>query len=490
MKLFSVVKAVFGCRNLRISDRMSTTEASFSIAIQNLPNMAKIQEICDCIPCRDKFSISFKNESDDILTISNKTPLPCDFLNLTDGQLPDEIVEVSIRIDKTVESNRFSIYDFDEFSKHLQSRSLTDVLSWIASCMSSISHIIFEVFDSDISFATGTMAFVSRENSEFSPKINRQERIQLCRDISSFYNMESYEVTPDEFMIEGIYQADNCFRILFGKLATILSIAYATPSASIENNMLNIRVENLKVAPYSIELAEISENREWLSIYNWIFTGGNPTDKALIAHNAMILHCKYADLFGVDEKLYGSIESNYNLYLKENVDRYLGLKRELSDYIQNVISQVGEHTTSILVQFKKNLIAIFGFIFTIVLTGLGRSQGWENIFSQDAIYIIQIVLVGSLIYLVTCIFETNFRLKKTKETYATLKKNYIDVLSSTDITQAFRNDELLKNAVKTVKRGMVGWAIAWSVLLIFIVLIIEFKTSYGGIFTWLFQQLC
>lgn len=61
-------------------------------------------------------------------------------------------------------------------------------------------------------------------------------------------------------------------------------------------------------------------------MYSWIFTDGNAADKAIIARNVLSLHCKYSSLIDIDELAFASMQSNYNLYLRNNVNQYLELK--------------------------------------------------------------------------------------------------------------------------------------------------------------------
>ena len=72
-----------------------------------------------------------------------------------------------------------------------------------------------------------------------------------------------------------------------------------------------------------IKIQDIKYNREIVKIYNWIYEGGNTTDKAIIARNIISLHCKYSSILNLDGKTFSSIQSNFNLYQKDNVDRYL-----------------------------------------------------------------------------------------------------------------------------------------------------------------------
>ena len=47
----------------------------------------------------------------------------------------------------------------------------------------------------------------------------------------------------------------------------------------------------------AVAFDEIVKNEKWISLYNWIYDGGNATDKMLIANNVMSLYCKYDNFF-------------------------------------------------------------------------------------------------------------------------------------------------------------------------------------------------
>ena len=491
MKLFSIIKDIFQDHDIHISDRMNIVDARLSVPREALPTVNQIQSIFNLVPIRDNISIIFENDSGDLLSFTNKEKIEMDFSEFVDGMCPDDVIDVNITINKSIGDNRFSIYDYGGFSQHLLDTPILDVLKWFSSHLSSLDYIVFEVFDCNVSFSTGSICFTSNENFDFQPRVNRQERLQICKEVSNFYNMGTYELLPDDFAIGEVIEPNNsnvmCF---FGKINTLLSLVYVASSASIEGEELNIHMDSWRVISQTIKLDDISVNPKWLFIYQWLFNEGNTTDKALIARNMISLYCKDIDVFDIGDQLLGAIKSNYNLYLKDNVDRYLSLKNEIAGYIQNMLTQVGEYATSISTQFKRNLIAIFGFFFTIVLTGIGRAHSWENLFSRDVIYVIQVVLLGSLVYIVPCVRETCFKLKQMKAAYDKLKKNYESALSAEDIKQSFGNDELLTDAVDTIKKGMWRWTSIWGVLLIVGIIVIEVLTSDGGVFTWLLHRSC
>ena len=97
--------------------------------------------------------------------------------------------------------------------------------------------------------------------------------------------------------------------------------------------------------------------------------------------------------------------------------------------------------------------------------------------------------MGSMVYMVICIFETIYKLKKVRIGYEELKRNYKDVLSDLEISEAFQDDRLFDEANKSARRGLTGWSIAWGVLLLLCVLIIEFYTTNHGLLVWLCNKV-
>lgn len=487
--LFSEMKRIFKCDNINISERLNTVEASFCIEFQKLPSVDELQFIFSIVPTRDTLELTMKNDSGDIIQMTNRQVENFDISKLIDGLSFDDEINVSIRIDKNDSDGKFSIYDFDSFSNDLIQRSTIEVMEWFADCLKDKDFLRFEVFDYDISFATRTLAFESRVDAIFNAKVNRLQRLRNCRENACFYNMNNYEIIPDDFIIEGVVRVGDSLKSLFGKLATIPSLIYVVSSSSISDNEINLQINGQRTTNQMVALNNIEEDEKWISIYNWIFTDGNPTDKMLIAHNVMSLYCKYESFLSINETMFDAIKTNYNLYLRTNVSQYLDMKREIGKFIQNIAAQVSDYALSILGKFKANLIAIFVFLFTVVLTDIGTSKYWKNIFTKHTIYIIELFVMGSIVYMVICIFEMKYKLKKVRRGYEELKRNYNDVLSDLEINEAFQDDRLFNDANRSVKIGLIGWSIVWGILLLLCVLIIEIFTTNRGLIVWLWNKV-
>lgn len=157
----------------------------------------------------------------------------------------------------------------------------------------------------------------------------------------------------------------------------------------------------------------------------------------------------------------------------DNVSRYIQLTNKLAEFISEVVSKTGDYVTSLLDDFKKNLIAILGFLFTVILANVVSDQPLDNIFTRDITLILEAVLLGSVVYLIICISEAKYKVKKVQDSYDALKTNYSSLLTSEDIAQAFGNDKLITKMVNEVNRGIIRYSLLWGLFILFLLVAIE-----------------
>jgi len=489
MMFFSRIKELFIDTEIVASESLSTVESSFCIHRSKLPEIKELISICSSIPSRDKLEFYLEDYGSEVVVIRN-TEWDEEAISLFINDIaPDDEIKITIQIDKTVSGNKYSIYDYHSFVDDLNRRSIIEVIQWFSGILKSYSFIRFEVFDCDVSFSTRTMAFASDSNADFFALIDRNERLMSCRDTAFFYNMDRYELIPDDFIIQGINRAGDELLPLFGKVATILSLLYVVSSSTINNDGVSLQINGQRTLKSSLAFAEIVKNEKWISLYNWIYDGGNATDKMLIANNVMSLYCKYDNFLNTDDVMFEAIKTNYRLYLRDNVTQYLGMKRDISKFIQDIVSQVSDYALSIFSKFKNNLIAMAGFLFTVVLSQIGSQQGWKNIFTKDAVWLFELFLMGSVVYLIVCLTESIYQIKKVKKGYEELKANYKDDLSQFEIEEAFQNDELFKKVNRTASWGIGIGSVIWGILLVVLIVIIELFTTYHGLIFWLWNKI-
>ena len=175
-----------------------------------------------------------------------------------------------------------------------------------------------------------------------------------------------------------------------------------------------------------------------------------------------------------------SIKSNYNIYLKENVDKYIELKNKLTEFIMNTSNQINDVIGKFIGNFEKNIVAFITFILGTIIANIVSDSPLDNILTKDVITIILVILAGSLVYLIITILETYYRFLSYKRNYYNLKEEYSDILNEQDIDIIFKRDrEYIRNKKNIIKIAIL-FSILW-VLLIFIAfigIILNYNSEY------------
>lgn len=449
-----------------IREQMKRVVMKFSVCKSNLPGFISIREIIERFPDRDKVELFLLGDSENNFSIeSGSMKTEGDYTEFIEYLDTSENVSVTLQITKTIEYDTFSVYCFEKFCNDLNNLSITDILEGFSKLLSGVDYLYFRVFDRDIFFHTGTMAFSSSD-----PTINwelgsRMQRLKQCGEVSGFIHQNIYSVIPEDFHIQVDYQG-NPLTILFEKVSTVLSLAYLATTSSIVEQNLRIQVTGQRNIDYTVHLDKIAENEELYKIYRWIFTDGNPIDKALLARNSISAHCRYTQIDQLDGKTLASIQSNYGLYLKDNVAKYIELTNAMAGFIKESTSGVGDCISQLLNHLKANMIAMLSFLFTVALANAVSDQPITNIFTKDVTWIMYLVLAGSLAYFAMSVMEVIYAKKKLCEQYEELVKHYKGVLDPAEVERITDNGQILEKAKKNLTKGMWCWSLVWITILL------------------------
>lgn len=367
MNYIAAITTLFQCSSHRLSERSKVLDVDFDFAVTSLPKYEQITELIESFPQRDIVTLSLINENDDLFYMSSQDlSLQQKFDTFKTDCKYSEQLSAKISINKSVQDGNISIYDFSSFAQGLCDLPLEGILSTFSALLSEANQLTFEVFDKEVLFKTKTMLFSSAPQKVVFKAFDRKHRLSTCSETTHFHDQVRYQLLPDDFQLDINFEG-NPLSEIFNRLVNILSLVYLSSSASLNHEILEIHIAGQRILEFQYQCSLIAANPELYKIYNWIYTDGNATDKALIARNILCLHCRFSDIQKIDGKTFASIQSNYNLYLKDNVSRYIQLTNKLAEFISEVVSKTGDYVTSLLDDFKKNLIAILGFLFTVIL---------------------------------------------------------------------------------------------------------------------------
>lgn len=486
MNVLCEMKKMFNVDTMNISERNTVVEISFYLSKVALPDKETFSAVFALIPIRDTVKITLAIDNGDVITVRRNLCFPDkEYSALVEDVDEETRIDVHVEINKSIEDNIFSVYSFEKFTDDLLEHDIKEILGFFSRSLTGKEYLVFEILEDNYCFTTETMAFVSKRNSGFNGDFHRLNRLTLCNEASEFYNKSIYELIPDDFFIKVDF-AENPLTGLFETLCSVLSLTYLSSAAIItENNELNVQITGQRKLEFTYSLLNPKINHEFYRIYRWIYTDGNPVDKSILARNIISLHCRYSAVTDLDEKTLSSIQSNYQIYLKENISQYIDLKNKLAQFICDVVSRTGDYATMLLGDLKKNLIAIFGFLFTVVLANIVSDQPLQNIFTREITVILEVVIVGSVIYLIICHIESQYKLRKIKHTYQVLKDSYKDLLSDVDLRESFNEDKVITDTVRSVRCGIWIYTIIWLIFLVTLLFVIEHISSSPVVTTWI-----
>lgn len=461
---------VFEIEKKLVNDNLMNVDITKQIEFNKLPTYEEINSIMSEFNIRDDIQIYLKDESEDSITIfrdSNNKESYDSFIK--NNQQLEGNIDLKIKIKKDINSNKISIYNIEKFFNNFNEYSLLDNLVFFNTRFKYNNNIIFVNYDNECMFNTNSIMMINNDNDITIVQENRREMIEKCNSVSNFANNMEFELIPEDFSIIST-NMNNEFIERLQKFKILFSLIYIADYSYIDEENLKIKLTGFRNRDYIIKLNEFKYNKKYdelYKIYRWVFQDANEYDKITLTRNVIGMHCKYSHILDIDEKTFLAIKSNYNIYLKENVDKYIELKNKLTGFVINTSNQMNDIIENFIGNFEKNIAAFVTFILGTIIANIVSDSPLDNIFTEDVFSIIIAILIGSLVYLGITIAATYYRFLRYKRSYEDLKESYTEILNEQDIDIIFKNDkEYIYN-----KNNIINISIIFSVLWILIILI-------------------
>ena len=474
---------LFKINKNKVNDNLMNTTITQIIEFNQVPTYNEISNALNKFKKRDFIEIYFKDESDESIAItsnSNNENIYNEFIKNNEGL--DTRITVNINIKKKIEDTRISIFNIETFLENFIGNSLINNLKFFHFRFSYNSNIIFVNYDNDYMFNTNSIFMINNDKDVTINTIDRIDLLERCNSVSNFANNTEYSLLPNDFSIITT-NMNNEFIERLKKIKIIFSLLYIADYSTIDDENIKLKLNGYRNKDYIIKIKEFNylyKYEEFYKIYEWIFQDANECDKIALTRNVISMYCKYTDILDIDEKTFLAIKSNYNIYLKENVDKYIELKKELTTFIMNTSSQINDIIGNFIGNFEKNIVAFITFILGTIIANIVSDTPLNNIFTKDIVTIIFVILIGSLFYLTITIIETYFRFLSYKKNYYDLKESYRDILDEQDIISIFKNDKDYFTNKKNVKKIAIIFSSLWILLIIigFITIMINYNIEY------------
>lgn len=394
-----------------------------------------ISEYISSMSCRIEFKAMFNDSEDE------------EDLDFADTDLLDSINTIGLKflklkIDKP--TTKSIIFDTISFEEYLKTLDLKDILLYF----SKYDNLF--VFDLDKEINNGFYAinkFYSK--GQIFKNLEKIERkINDRNKLSFFYNTSDFKIIPDFFHFEEINnkQLYDIFKLLL----FVSSIIFISDYSFFKEKEFHFKIKDKKHSIYSytefIEL--LSKNNDiadnYYLIYNWIYNDAiynNTSDKFEIAVHT-IDKCNTSSEIYIESRIFEVIKSSFNLYLKENVDKYLVFKQKI---VENITSSINE-CYNILNDVKKAhmhfLLSIFTVLFTLLI-GEAITQSQPKILTDEVsiILCILILIIFALSYYkkqdameeISKIFQVSLELKLKTKKDLKIEDDTFDIYNEKDV---------------------------------------------------------
>ena len=474
---------IFKIKKSEINDNLMNTTISKIIEFSQIPTYEEINNALEKFNKRDHVEIYLKDESEESITIASNKNNSENYKNFINNNINIVgSVNLNITIKKQITSNKISIFNIVTFLNNFIDNSIINNLKFFNSRFEYNSNIIFVNYDNEYMLNTNSIVMTNNDDDIKIDQLDRRDLLERCNSVSNFSNNIEYSLLPEDFSIITT-NMDNRFTERFQEIKILFCLLYLADFSAIDEDKLKLRLNGYRNKDYVIDLEKFKYEKkyeEFYKIYRWVFQDANEYDKIALTRNVISMYCKYADILDIDQKTFLSIKSNYNIYLKENVDKYIELKNKLTEFIIDTSNQINDIIGNFIGNFEKNIIAFVTFILGTIIANIVSDSPLDNILTKDVITIILAILGGSLVYLIITIVETYYKFLAYKRNYYNLKEEYIDILNEQDINLIFKNDREYnnnkRNILKIVKIFSVLWLILISICFIYVML--NYKSEY------------
>lgn len=470
-----------------IQETFDTLSLSTTLSVPMSEFIPKLFDELKTLSSRDDFELFFDVCGNHIKILD----CSADSLRKLQGHIADNSdeseYEIELKIRKNQIESTFSIYFLDKFSEYLEEESLLNLIRTISEHFSH--NLKFEVFSTIDSFGSDSIKFFqaqefSQTNGTFS-ELNRADKLELLSENSSTSNI-NINVLPSDFYLlyNSSYHKINEF---FHKACATLSLIFISNSSELKNtDLLSYKINGYKtVTCDGVTVTSLSEIYKLLfKIYAWAYEGGNSSDKIGLVRNVLSIHLDSNGNIKFDIKAWEAIKSNYQIYLKGNIQSYLEVKNKIGEFVIESTSKTYVMADEILDSLKNNILILLTFLLSAVVVDGFKDNGQIIIFSNRYLAIVIILTLISSLWLLMTKNELVNRFDSASDTIKEiLRLNYNKILMESEIDECvdpviIKNKNYLNNQIK---RYSFWWATILTVFMFsFVVANMYFSETENG----------
>lgn len=463
-----------------IRDVMSNFHLKMSVKDHSWKDIESLIYQLTNLPSRDKFELNIDLDgADHTLTAATEDEISGLRKHYEDYSSEDEGLEIYLKINKDQNENIISIYNLEKFRFFLTSNSILNSIDLLSQKLHKKQEIVFDVFDDIENFGSPTIKFIRHETStsrEIEHKIlasSRKKTLALFKENTVLtglpYNFvaEDFNITDNHFL----YGFENFFK----QAKTIYSLACLSNSTEVSPDE-KIRFKFNGYKSFFTDFFEPEDIPEdggiAYKIYAWTFSEGHCSDKLGLVRNIITLN-NQENRLNLSQATWNTIQSNYEIYLKENIAQYLELKGKLLELISDFNKRAFDATDTFIGSFQSSATAFVTFIISVVAINGLKDSGADKIFSKEYFLISSFICIASIFWLAISRTDTKNRIIYiTSQTKKSIIDNYKNILSINELNDSIEPEiESIKSHTNSrINKYTLLWALSiLSFLIVFAV---------------------
>ncbi|MEQ9051539.1 MAG: hypothetical protein RLP11_14605 [Marinoscillum sp.] len=403
------------------------------------------------------------------------------FLNSIDEYYGDkdegESFSLEFIIWKTLDSENFTIRDESSFIQYLASLDFKGAMYVFQKLLdSNIDHVTID--NSELSFETESIAF---NRSKHSISFDRKDKLNKVNSICHRSIAGQYSLLPEDFTLSSEIRNKD-LQSFFERIELMLTLSsiWDISIFDLDADTAEIKLNGYKSIQRAISISALTVKPivEYRQIYQWIYAGGNLSDRIGLARNIISLHLTPDDKSAVIAgNVFQSIRSSFEVYLKDNISRYVEIRNKINDQLTGLTKDSSDIVSKFTADFQKSIFSFVSFFISVVILRFVSKSDFDNIMGFDLTVISFGFLGLAILYLLYSLFELNKRKKRFETNYALLKNRFSDLLLKDDINRILNKDEQFDSDLKFIRQSRKSYVWAWEILLVIFLLIILFTSE-------------
>ena len=395
-----------------------------------------------------------------------------DFISLNNdinNIILEESCVFNIDIYKDNNSNVINIFNFTLFFSKIKNLSVEEQLEKFQGWYENGKRI-FASRIQDICIITETFYFIS--DLELYKKNNHKsdDRMKFIEYKNYYCNYNSkikIKLIPSDFNIINKEKSNKELELIISKLCTYLSLIYICEFSEFEGDVFRYKIFGYKTIDRKINKSDIStlESNNLITLFKWIYANESSiSDKLGITRNILSLYLTNEGIETIDDSVLSSCRSNYSIYLKENVEKYIEVKTQQIFLLNSTIEEISDINNLYIKGFQQSLMAMFTFFFTTLLFNVISTGKINNIFTLEISVISIAIILISFIYMKISHMNAMNSFERIEKKYNKNKEMYLDIMDKEDIEKIFGGDIYFNDEKDNYKSTLNRWKWLWIII--------------------------